>query len=85
MRNGMLWFDDHTNLSIADKVERAARHYEDKLGQRPTVCYIHPSMMVAAGLHGPATLAGVYVKCTNNVLPNHFWLGVVEPQPEEAA
>lgn len=86
MKTHLLWFDDRTNTPIADKLQRAAAHFEAKHGQRPTICAINPLMAAAAGLQGPAVIAGMQIKTSQNVLTNHFWLGVeAEPEQEPAA
>ncbi len=82
MRVGMLWFDDNKGRELADKVMRAAEHYEAKYGLPPTVCYVHPSMLIKA----TSPIAGVEVKGSNTVLPNHLWIGRGdEAQPQRLA
>ena len=71
MRVGMLWFDDSKNRDLAAKVDQAARHYEAKYGTRPTLCYVHPSMLLDA----PASPVEIEIKSSNTVLPNHLWIG----------
>jgi hypothetical protein len=71
MRVGMLWFDDSQERDLVAKIDRAARHYEAKYGLRPTLCYVHPSVLLGRGIAVP----GIDVKGTNMVLPHHFWLG----------
>ena len=74
MRIGMLWFDDSSQRDLGAKIARAARHYETKYGIWPTMCYVHPSML----LGNLDSCAGMEVRANNMVLPNHFWLGVGE-------
>jgi len=71
MRVGMLWFDDSIQRGLRAKIERAAKHYEAKYGLSPTVCYVHPSML----LGNPEGYDGLDIRANNMVLPNHFWLG----------
>ena len=71
MRIGMLWFDDNKGRELADKVERAAVHYESKYNLRPDICFVHPSMLVGQ----PDTVNGIELKGSNTVLPHHLWIG----------
>ena len=71
MRIGMLWFDDNKSRDLSDKVERAAEHYEAKFGLRPTVCFVHPSMLIKA----TSPIGGIELKGSNTVLPHHLWIG----------
>jgi hypothetical protein len=74
MREGLLWFDDDSGRSLADKVTRAASRYQQKYGHAPSVCYVHPTMV-----SGQETRSGsVRVLPARTVLPNHFWLGMLE-------
>lgn len=80
MREGMLWFDNDERRSLNDKIERAAQYYQSKYGTRPTLCFVYPTML----LSGPATLEDIEVRATNSVLPNHFWLGVLDQSKASA-
>jgi len=73
MKTGLLWFDDSPRLSLADKVVDAVRHYREKFGRSPNVCYVHPSTMTDA----KAAPAEVRVVTSTTVQPNHFWVGVL--------
>lgn len=67
---GLLWFDDHPDRPVADKIERAAQRYQQKYGHAPDVCYVHPG-------EGEADPGGsVKVLHAKSILPHHFWLGV---------
>lgn len=71
MREGMLWFDNNHSRNLTQKIERAAIYYQERFGKRPTLCFVHPSMI----LNGPSTAEGIEVRTTNSVIENHFWLG----------
>lgn len=71
MRVGMLWFDDSKERDLVAKIDRAARHYEAKYGIRPTMCYVHPSVLMGKTV----TVPGITIKGTNMVLPHHLWMG----------
>jgi len=74
MNVGMLWFDNDPKRSFDDKVSRAAEHYRRKYGRPPDVCFVHPTS--AQKVKDRA--AGLLVKTSKTVLPNHFWIGVRE-------
>ena len=71
MRIGMLWFDDRSERTVEEKIQRAASHYASKYGDMPTLCYVHPSTMNGDSL----TANNIEVRTANTVLPHHFWLG----------
>ena len=74
MQIGMYWYDDDKKTDLDSKVKRAAEYYFNKYGQQPDTCYIHTSM-----LEGASRMCGdVRVRSINNVIRNHFWLGVSE-------
>jgi hypothetical protein len=83
MNIGMLWFDNDPKTELASKVKRAASYYRDKYGDKPTVCFVHPSMLPLQSGNGNGSDAekafiasGVEVRGNQTVLPNHFWIGV---------
>jgi hypothetical protein len=81
MRVGLLWFDDDNKRTLAEKVERAASHYQQKYSVSPTVCYVHVSALEGAEINALAPaqrVNGVEVRTVRTVLPNHFWIGVEE-------
>jgi len=72
MNIGMLWFDNDPKSDLAVKLRRAAAYYQSKYGQKPTLCFVHPSMVK----NGTPAESGIELRTTRSVLPNHFWLGV---------
>lgn len=80
MRVGMLWFDDSQERDLIAKIDRAARHYEDKYGLKPTLCYVHSSVLMGKMGKLASGIPGITVKGTNMVLPHHLWLGRGEEQ-----
>jgi hypothetical protein len=87
MNIGMLWFDNDPKAALARKIERAADYYRSKYGQRPNLCFVHPSMLAAAPESKPPVeesgadpakilSAGIEIRSTRAVLPNHLWIGV---------
>jgi hypothetical protein len=77
---GMLWFDNDNNVDLNVKVERAAIYYEKKYGQSPNLCFVHPSMLTKNGektkKRAKQQTAGVELRTSQSLLPNHFWLGI---------
>jgi hypothetical protein len=74
---GMLWKDDDGRRSLQEKVARAVDYYQQKYGEQPTVCVIHPHMLP----DGVEATAGVRLLTAKTVQINHFWLGVENGAP----
>lgn len=74
MRVGMMWFDSDHQRSLGERIERAAGYYQTKYGARPDLCYVHPAMAES----GQVGAAGVTLRTSTEVLPEHFWLGISE-------
>lgn len=74
MKKGMLWFDDNKARTLDEKVIRAADHFVEKYGERPTVCYVHPAHLGAGQLEGMPE--DITIKESNTVLPHHLWIGI---------
>jgi hypothetical protein len=72
MNIGMLWFDNDPKADLMTKIQRATDYYQHKYGQKPDVCYVHPSMVSDKS----ARMNGLDVQANQMVSPDHFWLGV---------
>lgn len=72
---GMLWYDDAKRVELEEKVGRAMAYYQDKYGQVPNVCYVHPSLLAPDGA-ARLLASGVLVKPSKTVITDHFWMGV---------
>ncbi|HUF37385.1 MAG TPA: hypothetical protein VMN57_02580 [Anaerolineales bacterium] len=73
MNDGMLWFDNDSGQSLVTKVDRAAEYYRRKYGRRPSLCFVHPTMLPTGD---GKTMAGqVEVRTAPWVMPNHFFIG----------
>jgi hypothetical protein len=80
---GLLWFDNEAGQALTAKVDRAAEHYRRKYGRKPSLCYVHPTMLpIGDGPSGDAPsrdgklMAGpVEVRTAPWVMPNHFFIG----------
>jgi hypothetical protein len=72
MNVGMLWFDNDPHTDLGKKVARAAAYYQNKYGQAPNLCFVHPSMVKEQ----PLKAGAIELRPSRSVLPNHFWLGI---------
>lgn len=81
MNIGMLWFDNDSKATVSARIRRASDYYQRKYGQKPDLCYIHPSMMGSDDMRA----AGVEVRSTKSVLPDHFWIGIKSDSPAATA
>ncbi len=79
MNKSLLWFDDRTGDELVDRIDRAAKHYEEKYGKSPDLCYVHPSALLGE-VWGVVRINGIDVVGNNIVLPNLFWIGQVEAE-----
>lgn len=70
---GMLWFDNDPQADLAKKIARAANYYQNKYGQTPNLCFVHPTMLKD---QQPTRTGSIELRQSRSVLPNHFWLGV---------
>jgi len=83
---GMLWFDNDRESSLPHKVTRAVRYYQQKYGKDPDLCFTHTCMVSKAedqilrdgrrSNSKPLMVDGVRVVENDQVLPDHFWIGI---------
>lgn len=73
METGMLWFDNDPRSDLIAKVIRAAEYYQRKYGKKPDVCFVHPSAVQES-----QRMEGIEIRRSQMVLPNHFWIGLLE-------
>jgi hypothetical protein len=71
MNVGMLWLDDDKGLTLEDKVRRAAEYYQHKYGRQPDLCLVSKT-----SLEDEQRVDLIRVRPAQNILPNHFWLGI---------
>ncbi len=71
MNIGMLWFDNDPKTDLGAKIARAADYYLKKYGQRPDLCFIHPSLLTQ-----PVRSEGIEIRPNQSILPHHLWLGI---------
>lgn len=76
MNVGMLWFDNDTKTDLSVRISRAATYYQGKYGNKPNMCFVHPSMTQVKS-NGQALKVGeIEIRVTKTVLPHHFWIGI---------
>ncbi len=81
MKEGLLWFDNDPQRKLTDKIERAARHFQAKFGQKPTACYVN-----TADLPNPVDeWSGIRLMAARNVQRYHLWIGIEETGATKAA
>lgn len=79
MNKGMLWYSNDPKTTLEAKIKDAAEYYRVKHLHNPTLCYINPTMMPAIEPGVKLELAGLEVRSSQSIMPNHFWLGVGIP------
>ena len=85
MRNGLMWLDDDPKKSLETKLGEAATRYRQRLGQAPSVCFVHAPATAAPGetrevrLGTDAAAAPVLVRASRQVPLHCLWLGVADP------
>ncbi len=72
MKTGMLWFDNDPKTDLETKINKAARYYQNKYGQIPNLCFVHPSMLAEKNYKTPS----LEIRSSSKVLPHHLWLGI---------
>jgi hypothetical protein len=70
MKVGMLWYDN-SNVTLAQKIEQAAKYYFGKYGARPQTVFVNPTMISGE----PPVIDGLAIKTNRSVMVNHFWVG----------
>jgi hypothetical protein len=83
MKVGLLWYDADPRRGLGAKVERAARCYREKYGHWPNTCYVHKQAGLSRTQEEATVTCGaegagekVRLLSAQNILLNHFWLGV---------
>jgi hypothetical protein len=74
MKTGMLWFDNDPKTDLSAKIVRAVSYYQSKYGEKPNLCFVHPSMLAEK----ESRPVEIEIRSTHKVLPHHLWLGVNE-------
>ncbi len=69
--SGMLWYDNHIDLPLKERIQQAADYYEQKYGQRPSICYVPQNELDQE----TSLTSGIAVHPAKEILPNHLWIG----------
>jgi hypothetical protein len=73
MKSGLLWFDG-SKKPITEKIQDAAKRYQEKFGIAPDMCFVNPRDFETESKTKPGLTIQVASKTT--IMPNHIWLGV---------
>src|SRR3954466_6316447 len=84
-RNGgsamfLVWYDSDRKRKLAEKVAQAAERYTERFGAAPEIVLLNPTQ---AG--DDEEIAGIPVRATPLVLPNHVYIGVEEQEKTTAS
>jgi hypothetical protein len=71
VKQGLLWYDNDPEHTLADKVKYAAKRYLTKYGRPANVCYVNTGELI-----DPPVVAGVRIEPRPFVLPYHLWIGI---------
>ena len=71
MELGELFLIEDLKLNLEQRVLWAAKRYQRKYGERPTLCILHPSLLKG----GSRRVGGLRLEPKISVLPNYLWLG----------
>ena len=70
MREGLLWYDADAKRSPRQKIDDAARRFEERFKRAPNCCHVsaqeqadHPRLQIVADKH---------------LRPHHYWVGIDE-------
>src|SRR5579872_6364921 len=93
---GLLWYDDDTHRSLAQKLADAADRYRERIGFEPTTCQLNPALIpaaptaVAAGEkphrararpRTPEPAIALRLIPDEHLRPNYFFVGVEVGEP----
>jgi hypothetical protein len=70
MREGLLWYDASEKLTARQKIDDAARRFEERFKRAPNCCHVNPKE--------PADHPRLHVVADQHIRPHHYWVGVDE-------
>lgn len=80
--NGILWFDNAKNKSLADKIREAAQYFRRRFNHIPELCLVNPNLYANdTGAELEVDVFGefkVVVRPRHFVLVDHLWIGFEE-------
>jgi hypothetical protein len=74
----LVWYDSDRKRPLHVKVEAAAERYQERFGAAPELLLLNPAQ---AGEE--AEIAGIPVRTTPLVSPNHLYIGREEPDERD--
>jgi len=77
MHIGMMWFDNDPRTTLAAKIQKASRYYQQKFGRLPDLCLVPPEALDAAQADLTSEQS-ITVRAYRPVLPGHLWIGTEE-------
>lgn len=75
----LIWFDNDRKRPLRAKVEAAAERYRERFGLAPEVVLLNPAQPGAE-----EAIAGIPVRTTPLVSPDHFYVGAEDPGERDA-
>jgi hypothetical protein len=70
MKQGMLWYDNQSNVGFEKRINSALEFFESKYGYLPEKCFVHPDT-----LEEPLEMnQNVKILTNDRVMANHIWL-----------
>lgn len=81
LKSGLLWYAKGTAKSLRARIKQAIKHYEQKYGELPTVCQVHPATLEGEDI---IVVDGVQVIGILGTLRHHFLLGCEEEEDDTA-
>ena len=73
MREGLLWYDADTRRSARQKIDDAARRYQERFGRAANCCHVHPAVQ--------AEHPDLHIVADATVRPHHFLVRVADSLP----
>lgn len=77
MIEGLLWYDDNPKLTLAEKIEAAAKHYHLKFGIAPDTCYVNKVAFEKDVQLVNVDVDDMHVRVLRDeyVGPDNYWIG----------
>ncbi|MHB8644227.1 MAG: hypothetical protein ACYDAR_00400 [Thermomicrobiales bacterium] len=75
----LMWFDNDRKRPLRAKVEAAVERYQERFGTAPELVLLNPAQ---AGTE--EAIAGITVRATPLVSPDHLYVGSEDPDEHDA-
>lgn len=69
--NYLVWYDENTKKSAAEKIQEAIAAYVARFTLAPTLVLVNTTDQQTA-------VAGVLIRSERTVQPNNFWVGMLD-------